>query len=178
MAILQYKEHDMRKFHIKDQADMYAFFDAVRKGIDQCDRLVKNLVQSNVAKTSVINNLERKLKTPEVTVTTLVDENEEGLIRSAAPQEVQLQIDKDALLEKMRASRETVLQTSEKLQNAKEVLEPISEPKEPVNALTEPQNGQYTLKTFKNGQKRWYFNNSMCKETDVPENIKAQVLGE
>lgn len=55
----KFTDYDMRKFAIKDQKDVYAFLDAVKKGLVQTEAIVKRLSMSNAAQASVIRGLEK-----------------------------------------------------------------------------------------------------------------------
>ena len=62
----KFTDYDMRRFAINDTKDVYAFFEAVTKGLEQTRTLVKKMNISNSAQAGVIRSLQKKLNGPTV----------------------------------------------------------------------------------------------------------------
>ena len=187
----KFTDYDMRKFAIKDQKDIYAFLDAVKKGLVQTEAIVKKLSMSNAAQASVIRGLEKH--------------------RAAAAQVNDAQVDPDApifasedvtgsdsvklnLIQKLKAAEEKDVPTEEEAP-AKEST-PSDEPQEApdegdVPAEDSEQEDQaveseveskdavryrgYEKKRFKNGQTRYFLDGILVGKADVPEDIKVEL---
>lgn len=69
----KFTDYDMRRFAINDTKDVYAFFEAVTKGLEQTRTLVKKMNISNSAQAGVIRSLQKKLNGPTVSGETAED---------------------------------------------------------------------------------------------------------
>lgn len=185
----KFSDYDMRKFVINDTKDVYAFFDAVSKGLDQTERLIKKLAMSNAAQASVIRSLERGRST----IGTTSEEDVES--PKEAPSIIQTLETHDAerakvdVLAKMKAVDSPEPAQDEPEEASEEVDEstPISEPVEAVEEPQTPQNDDvevpnryrgYEKKTFSNGQSRYFRDGgAMVAAKDVPEAIKTVLDG-
>lgn len=112
---LEFKEYDMRRFNIKDQKDVYAFLDVLDKAIPQIRSLTKKLVMENAAKASVINNLTRK-QAENIPRLNLGTDEEDGIIQMANPSLSTFEQEREAILERMRESRDVVNVVSKQLE--------------------------------------------------------------
>lgn len=101
----KFTDYDMRRFTINDTKDVYAFFEAVTKGLEQTRTLVKKMNISNSAQASVIRGLQRRLAgvtsdNPEV----------DGVESTAQPVESAesntKEEDKTSLIQKLQAAQE------------------------------------------------------------------------
>lgn len=125
---LEFKEYDMRRFNIKDQKDVYAFLDVLDKAIPQIRSLTKRLVMENAAKSSVINSLTRK-QAENIPMTGLSADQENGIVQMADPTLNTFEQQREAILERMRESRDAVNAVGKQL----ETTIPIQEKDELVN---------------------------------------------
>lgn len=193
---LEFKEYDMRRFSIKDQKDVYAFFDVLEKAIPQIRALTKRLVMENAAKASVINNLTRK-QAENIPRLNLGADEDDGIIKMADPSLSTFEQERQAILEKMRQSRDAVDAASEQLKaapsnQAKDDLGPILDEKTPYSASQSATEGipeedfaeedddlsrivssDYTRQVTTRGVVQWRFKGILCRSDEVPEDVKA-----
>ena len=101
----KFTDYDMRRFAINDTKDVYAFFDAVTKGLEQTRTLVKKMNISNSAQAGVIRSLQKKLNGP-----TANDETAEDATYLVQGEEVRVDQTKESakndLIQKLRAIEE------------------------------------------------------------------------
>lgn len=145
----KFTDYDMRKFAIKDQKDIYAFLDAVKKGLVQTEAIVKKLSMSNAAQASVIRGLEKH--------------------RAAAAQVNDAQVDPDAPIfasEDVTGSDSVKLNLIQKLKAAEEKAEPVEEevPTEESTPSDGPEETPDLVGSEPNSAVDGYVN----KEGDVP----------
>lgn len=145
----KFTDYDMRKFAIKDQKDIYAFLDAVKKGLVQTEAIVKKLSMSNAAQASVIRGLEKH--------------------RAAAAQVNDAQVDPDAPIfasEDVTGSDSVKLNLIQKLKAAEEKDAPAEEevPAKESTPSDEPQEAPDLVGSEPNSAVDGYVN----KEGDVP----------
>lgn len=193
---LEFKEYDMRRFSIKDQKDVYAFFDVLEKAIPQIRALTKRLVMENAAKASVINNLTRK-QAENIPRLNLEADEDDGIIKMADPSLSTFEQERQAILERMRQSRDAVDAASEQFKaapsnQAKDDLWSISDEKTPYSASQSTTEGipeedfaeedddlsrivssDYTRQVTTRGVVQWRFKGILCRSDEVPEDVKA-----
>ena len=201
----KFTDYDMRKFVINDTKDVYAFFDAMKKGMDQTERLMKKLAMSNAAQASVIRSFE-KVHNREFLPAETQEETTQSIIQSLDIQDTERA--KDDVLARMKAvdSPEPVQDApqapssdedgSEPIPDTEEALETVTEPVPFVpegNVVSEPTAAQdegvvpevkpnryrgYEKKTFSNGQSRYFRDGgAMVAAKDVPAEIKEVLDG-
>ena len=151
----KFTDYDMRKFAIKDQKDIYAFLDAVKKGLVQTEAIVKKLSMSNAAQASVIRGLEKH--------------------RAAAAQVNDAQVDPDAPIfasEDVTGSDSVKLNLIQKLKAAEEKAEPVEEevPTEESTPSDGPEETPDLVGSEPNSAVDGYVN----KEGDVPAEDSEQ----
>ena len=151
----KFTDYDMRKFAIKDQKDIYAFLDAVKKGLVQTEAIVKKLSMSNAAQASVIRGLEKH--------------------RAAAAQVNDAQVDPDAPIfasEDVTGSDSVKLNLIQKLKAAEEKDVPTEEevPAKESTPSDEPQEAPDLVGSEPNSAVDGYVN----KEGDVPAEDSEQ----
>mgnify|MGYP003604107146 CR=1 FL=1 len=192
---LEFKEYDMRRFNIKDQKDVYAFLDVLDKAIPQIRALTKRLVMENAAKASVINNLTRK-QAENIPRLNLGTDEEDGIIQMANPSLSTFEQEREAILERMRESRDAVNTASKQLEtppsnDEKDDLEPVSDEKTsytPSQSVTEGVEedtlsekddslriiaSDYTRQVTSRGLIQWRYRGILCKASEVPEDVKV-----
>ena len=101
----KFTDYDMRRFTINDTKDIYAFFEAVTKGLEQTRTLVKKMNISNSAQAGVIRSLQKKLNGPTVSGETAEDttylvQDEEARVDQTKESA------KNDLIQKLRAAEE------------------------------------------------------------------------
>ena len=101
----KFTDYDMRRFAINDTKDVYAFFEAVTKGLEQTRTLVKKMNISNSAQAGVIRSLQKKLNGPTVSGETAEDTT--YLVQGEeAPVDQTKESAKNDLIQKLRAAEE------------------------------------------------------------------------
>lgn len=166
----KFTDYDMRKFAVNDTKDVYAFFDALSKGIKQTETLVKRLSMSNAAQASTIRSLERRiggLTNNEALGGETVDVLEAAhVVLGNDPAENLIQKLKSAA-----AGEETVKEAAV-----------VSEPSEGEDADDTPEEQVdkdsvtfrgYAKRKFSNGQYRYLLDGLLVKGADVPEDIRS-----
>ena len=170
----KFTDYDMRKFSIKDARDIFAFFDAVKKGIDQSEIIVKKLGMSNAAQASVIKSLQRSVvKTASPYA---AGQDEESIIQSLGGAVVsEEEKSKAAMLDKMRAASSVVSEADENLESPS-AEDTEAQDADEVSKVANIYRG-YERKVFANGQIRYLLDGKMTAAKDVPAKIK-EVLDE
>lgn len=180
----KFTDYDMRKFVIKDNKDIYSFFEATRKGLEQVEIIVKKQAMSNAAQAGVIKSLEKKISSRGVTIAESdIDTTTFGeVVENSAPDEA-----KDNLIQRLKAASEPNEEAvdadtpSDEAEDAADVstpeegegnkaIEPEVEEKKDVVRYRD-----FEKKRFKNGQTRYFYNGILAAKADVPEEIRAKL---
>lgn len=187
----KFTDYDMRKFAIKDQKDVYAFLDAVKKGLVQTEAIVKRLSMSNAAQASVIRGLEKHRGEAARVAEEAADTNEPIFKseESASSDSVKLN-----LIQKLKAAEEKAEPVEEEVPT--EESTPSDGPEEtpdegdvPAEDTDEEDKATesevenkdavryrgYEKKRFKNGQTRYFLDGILVGKADVPEDIKNEL---
>ena len=187
----KFTDYDMRKFAIKDQKDVYAFLDAVKKGLIQTETILKRLSMSNAAQASVIRGLEKHRGEAARVAEEAADANEPIFKpeESASSDSVKLN-----LIQKLKAAEEKAEPAEEEVPT--EESTPSDGPEETPDEgdvpaedtdeedkATEPEVENkdavryrgYEKKRFKNGQTRYFLDGILVGKADVPEDIKNEL---
>lgn len=191
MISKEFKDYDMRRMSIKDIKDVYAFIDAVERGLPKVKRVVMSLNSSANSSKNIIKNLERKLSDKPRTVSEEEQITEAGNVIQTLRKDAPL-LDKEEFLNKMRESREKEKYSSKPLsapvshENEKDDKSSVLERKERNETGTSvvgPKRPDYidgyTVARFKNNQYRFYATDGkMVSASKIPEGIQEKLIDE
>ncbi len=172
----KFTDYDMRRFAINDTKDVYAFFDAVTKGLEQTRTLVKKMNISNSAQAGVIRSLQKKLNGH-----TVDDERAEDTTHLVQGEETQVDQTKESwndLIQRLRAVEEE----SESGDTPAEapVEDPAETPVEDPAVDTNPDSYSWDGYKKVRGKKGFMYygpDNRLTKAENIPEKV-LQILND
>ena len=175
----KFTDYDMRKFTIKDTKDIYAFFDAVKKGMEQTERIVKKLNMSQAAQASVIRSFKaNQAQTQEVSAA--ADEPIATVVQESGVSQA-----KESIIQKLRSaqaseepeespSEEELEALSAEISDSSDEQAPDDAPEVSKNDVVVVEG--YTKRRFSNGQMRYFIDDgAMVKGSEVPAHIKEEL---
>lgn len=174
----KFTDYDMRKFTIKDTRDIYAFFDAVKKGIEQTERIVKKLNMSQAAQASVIRSFKAN-QAQDQEVSAAADEPIATVVQESGVSQA-----KESIIQKLRSAANAEPEESpseEELEALPAEISDSSDEQAPDDAPEVSKNDVvvfegYTKRRFSNGQMRYFIDDGvMVKGSEVPAHIKEEL---
>lgn len=191
----KFTDYDMRKFTIKDTRDIYAFFDAVKKGMEQTERIVKKLNMSQAAQASVIRSFKaNQAQTQEVIaaadepIATVVQESGVSQAKESIIQKLRSAANAEPDVTPSRSDESAQVSEEPEESPSEEELEALateisdsSDEQSPDDAPEVSKNDVvvfegYTKRRFSNGQMRYFIDDGvMVKGSEVPAHIKEEL---
>lgn len=181
--MLQLKNYDMRRFTIKDKNDVEAFFGMIEKGIPAVRRYIHGLQTKNAAQASVINSQKRTLEARPQMPITKPEEIDGNIIQTVSPEQVDLTIEKEAILKELRAVNERQKERAKELEkNAtpdEKLRKGVPDDIEVIDKRMVVK-GDFGVKmiTRRNGKETpsWTYKGVLTKEGNVPSDLRPRLL--